>query len=291
MPAPAAEKADLPTPRFEGYVYLDTEGRPLPFQSDAEIEAFLRSAEIVDSTSVPTGITIPRKLALRGNDFEACAAFKDVDIHRRKVTEIINGRNHFSFDWYDSYRYDIAAYELDRLLALDRVPPVVARQIGRDVGAVSIWLFNTISESEALKEYTVDPPDIRRWNQQRLILQVFDDLVANRDSNLGNHLIDPNWRLWFIDCTRCFGTTKTMYYPLEFIEQCERGMWRGLTSLDDTNVTERLAPYLSRAEIKALLARRDKLITHFQRLIDDKGEALVLYDVDPPSETIPWGDD
>ena len=25
---------------------------------------------------------------------------------RRKVTEIINGRSHFSFDWRDSYRYD-----------------------------------------------------------------------------------------------------------------------------------------------------------------------------------------
>jgi hypothetical protein len=277
--------------RFEGYLFLDTEGQPLPIQTDAEIEAFLAEAEIVKTSSIPTGTTLPRKLTLKGEGFEAFAVFKNIDIERRKVTEKINGRKHFSLVWHDSYRYDIAAYEIDRLLGLDRVPPVVPRAIKQNSGAVSIWLAKTVTATDLALKLKVDPPDQERWNQQRLIMQVFDNLVANRDSNLGNHLIDPNWRLWFIDCTRCFGVTKKIYYPLEKISHCERGLWRGLKSLKEEEIQESLAPHLEQPEIKALMARRDKMVQHFQKLIDERGEAAVLYDVDPPSVMAPWGDD
>ena len=288
----AADPETLTTEqRFEGYVYLDTEEQPLPIQSDAEIEAFLAEAEIINTSSVPTGVTAPRKLRLKGDGFEACACFKYADIKRRKVTETINGRNHFSLDWRDSYRYDIAAYEMDRLLGLDRVPPVVPRNIKGDSGAVSIWLTNTVNEFDRSRKLMVEPPDQGRWNQQRLLMQVFDNLVANRDSNLGNVLIDANWRLWFIDCSRCFGVTRSMYYPLKKITRCERGIWLGLKNLDESEVRERLAPFLFPTEMDALLVRHEKMVEYFQELIDKKGEAAVLYDVTPPAEKAPWGDD
>jgi hypothetical protein len=274
--------------KIEGYLYLDTEGQPLPIQTDTEIEAFLTKAEIVEEVQLPTGITNPMKLTLRADDIEVHAGFNDADISRRKVTEIINGRSFFSLDWHDSYRYSIAAYRLDRLLGLFRVPPVVPRQVKRAQGAVSIWLANTVTENERHNKLKVEPPNSRRWNQQRLLLQIFDDLVANRDSNLSNLLIDTNWRLWFIDCTRCFGQTKTLYYPLENIGQCERGMWQGLRELSEAEIREYLAPYLNKAEITALLVRRDKIIRHFERLIAARGETAVLYDIEPPSKTAPW---
>lgn len=295
-PSPNAEQAmalqtKTEEPRFEGYLFLDTEGRPLPIQTDAEIEAFLAEAEIVDQQMIPVGITNPLKLTLEADGIKANAGFSDADESRRKVTEVINGRSYFSFDWRDNYRYSIAAYRLDRLLGLDRVPPMVSRKVTRDPGAVSIWLANTVTETERQRKLKGDPPDTRRWNQQRLLLQVFDDLVANRDSNLSNLLIDPNWRLWFIDCSRCFGETKNLYYPLEHISQCERGMWEGLQSLTEAEVKEHLAPILSKAEIKALMIRHDKIVRHFQKLIVERSEAAVIYDVDPPSEKAPWAQD
>jgi len=198
-------------PRFEGHLYLDTEGRPLPIQTDAEIESFLTEAKIIDERPIPTGITHPLKLTLTADGIEAHAAFNDVDVRRHNVTEKINGRTHFSFNWRDSYRYSIAAYRLDRLLGLYRVPPVVPRRIRSAQGAISIWLAGTVTENQRELEFDADPPDLRRWNQQRLLLLIFDNLVANRDSNSSNLLIDANWRLRFIDCACCFGKTNVLY--------------------------------------------------------------------------------
>ena len=279
------------TKRFEGYLYLDTDGQPLPFQSDEAIEALLAGAEVVETSFVGTGITLPRLVVLQGDGFRAHAVFKDIDDKRHKVTERINGRNHFSLDWRDWHGYDVAAYILDRLLGMDRVPPAVLRNIRGDSGTIRIWLEKTISENERLNRLDISPPDLRRWNQQRSMMQVFDNLVANRDSNLGNLLIDPNWRAWFIDCTRCFGITKTIYFPLKDIGHCERGIWNGLRNLDPDTARERLSPYLSKAEIKSLLTRRDIIVRHFQKLIDEQGEKTVLFDAAPPNILAPWGDD
>lgn len=277
--------------RFEGYLYLDTNRRPLPFQSDAAIEAFLAEAEIVETSTLGTGITLPRRMVLQGSGFQAHAVFKDVDIERKKVTERINGRNHFSLDWRDWHGFDAAAYVVDRLLGLDRVPPAVLRTVTGDSGTIRIWLEETVTENERATKLKVVPPDTNRWNQQRLIMQIFDNLVANRDSNLGNLLIDPNWRAWFIDCTRCFGATKTIYFPLKNIENCERGLWNGLRNLESDEAASALSPYLGKAEIKALLARHQIIVRHFQKLIAERGEENVLYDIAPPSGKAPWADD
>ena len=263
----------LPSPdgtRFEGYLYLDIDGQPLPFQSDEEIEAFLAGAKIVETSLVGTGITLPRWLVLERDGIRAHAIFKDVDEERHKVTERINGKNRFSLIWRDWHGYDIAAYILDRLLGMDRVPPAVLRHVKGDSGTLRIWLENTVTENDRRKDLRIEPPDLRRWNQQRSMMQVFDNLVANRDSNLGNLLFDSNWHAWFIDCTRCFGNTKVIYYPLEHIDHCERGVWNGLQNLDPVAVKEKLSPYLSPAEIKSLLTRRDIIVRHFQKLIGER---------------------
>ncbi len=190
-PTVTALAADPATPtaaqRFEGYVFLDTEEQPLPIQSDAEIEAFLAEAEIIETSSVPTGKTLPQKLTLKGEGFEAYACFKYADIKRRKVTEHIHGRNYFSLDWRDSYRYDIAAYELDRLLGLDRVPPTVSRAIKQDSGAVSIWLAKTVNAADLTRKLKVDPPDQKRWIQQRLIMQIFRQPRCKPGLQSGQH--------------------------------------------------------------------------------------------------------
>jgi hypothetical protein len=282
-PPPAVEE------RFEGYLWLDVEGLPLPFQSDEEIEEFLRTATVESTEKIPVGVTGPRKVVLAGDGVRANTVFKDIERREKGVTKNIAGNRYRFRDWRDSHTYDVAAYHLDRLLGLNRVPPAAPRKIKSKDGSVKIWVEGSITEKER-RDRGCSPPDTIRWNQQQQIMRVFDNLVANRDSNLGNLLIDPNWRMWFIDCTRCFGKTESIYFPLKEFEHCERNFWNGLNALDETTARKELSPYLDRGEITSLLTRRDKMLKHFQELIAERGEARVLYDVVPPHDTAPWGE-
>jgi len=293
-PISASDEDQVPSAsfseRFEGYLFKDVEGRPLPFQSDGEIESFLESAEIESVTKIPVGVTHPKKVLLSGEHIRLNAVFKHIEEEKDMVRDpTTTGRGKLYLKWRDSYVYDIAAYRVDRLIGLDRMPPVVRRKIkGRD-GSIQIWLEGTITENARL-EQAIKPPEIARFNQQRSTLTIFDNLVANRDSNLGNTLIDGKWRLWFIDCSRCFGSSPDLLYP-DAVTHCDRQIWEALRKLDRSAAEGALSPYLSRLEIDVLFERRDKLIDLLQGRIDEWGEELVLFDQRPPTELAPWIED
>ena len=275
--------------RFDGYLFLDTEGQPLPFQSDEEIEQFLSAAAVVSIKKIPVGVSDPRKMLLSEQGVRLHAVFKDIDQTKRNVRDTTAGKSKTYLTWRDWYGYDIAAYHVDRLLGIDRVPPIISRTIKGNDGSVQIWLEGVITENER-REKGFDPPNIAHFNQQREIMHVFDNLVGNRDSNLGNALIDRNWHVWFIDCSRCFGTSEELLYP-KAITHCERRLWKVLRELDETEATRWLTPYLSKGEISALMVRRDKIVEYIQTLIDEWSEASVIFDLGPPTEVAPWASD
>ena len=273
--------------RFEGYLFVDVEGHPLPFQSDEEIEEQLRTADVVSVSKIPVGVSRPKKVLLTADSHHFNAIFKFIDETKKNVRDpTTTGRGKLYLEWRDSYVYDVAAYQVDRLMGLDRVPPIVLRTIKGNRGSLQIWLEGTIPEN-VRREEAIDPPEIARFNQQRSTMNIFDNLVANRDSNLGNTLIDGNWRLWFIDCSRCFGSSKDLLYP-DAVTHCDRRVWDSLRDFDRASVEPDLSPYLSRLEIDVLFKRRNKLVDLLQARIDEWGEELVLFDQRPPTETAPW---
>ena len=293
-PISASDKDQVPSAstseRFEGYLFKDVEGRPLPFQSDQEIEDFLQNAKIESITKIPVGVSRPKKILLSGEDIRLNAVFKFIEEEKDMVRDpTTTGRGKLYLKWRDSYVYDIAAYRFDRLIGFNRMPPVVRREIKGREGSIQIWLEGTITENSRL-EQAIKPPEIARFNQQRSTLTIFDNLVANRDSNLGNTLIDGRWRLWFIDCSRCFGSSPDLLYP-DAVTHCDRQIWEALRKLDRSAAEGALSPYLSRLEIDAIFDRRDKLIELLQGRIDEWGEELVLFDQRPPTELAPWIED
>ena len=64
---------------------------------------------------------------------------------------------------------------------------------------MDLWIENVaMDEVERLKRKAEDP-DKDRWSRQYVIMQVFDQLIANTDRNQTNILYDKDWKLWMID--------------------------------------------------------------------------------------------
>lgn len=265
----AAEQA----PDTSERVWLDAEGNPLPFSSDEEILEFLRTARVVKMRESRTGITRPHHVWLEKDGIRMHAFFHDLN-QEKSVARLARGRTEIGFR--DTYLFNIAAYELGRLLGLDNVPPAVKRKIRGKTGSLQVWIENTMNERDRL-ERKINPPDIARWNQQLYVMRVFDNLIENTDRSQENIVIDPStWKVWLIDYTRAFRRSPDLPNPKAIIK-CERNFWEKLRGLDEAVVKQRLKKFLRSSEIKALFKRRQKLVEHIQKLIDERGEENVLY--------------
>ncbi len=59
--------------------------------------------------------------------------------------------------------------------------------------------------------------------------------------------------------------------------RCDRHLLEKLKTLNANDLAEKTKGYLTKDEVKGVMARRDKIVERFQKLIADKGENEVLY--------------
>ena len=123
-------------------------------------------------------------------------------------------------------------------------------------------------------------PNPDHWNKQMYRVYVFDQLIYNTDRNSGNLAITTDWRIHMIDHTRAFRTHRVLKNPKELV-QCDRKLLAALRGLTYETLAEELRPYLSKAQIKGLLARRDLIVEYFDNAVAEKGEQAMLYDLPP----------
>ncbi len=260
-----------------GYTWLDVDGRPLPFQEFEAIEKALREARVISREPVGIGVAGTERVVLELEGVRFRAAFRTVDRREQDTSSRNYGRptKHYL---KDSALFENAAYELSELFGLHRVPPVVLRQLDGASGSLQIWMEGVTPESVLHEEGGLDPPDPTRWNRQKRLMFVFDNIVANRDRNKGNLLIDGSWTIWLIDHTRAFGTSSRLLYPDEMVA-CDRVVWDRLRTVQDDAIRERLEPYLSSKEISRVIRRRAKVVERLGDLIGSRGEDAVLFDL------------
>jgi hypothetical protein len=270
--APALRAAD-PPPAPAWRTFVDVDGKPLPFKTDAELLEFLRTAEPTSETHLSGGINFPRKVVLEKDGLKVHAVFRDVNEEKDKPT-FGGGRNEIGFT--DSFIYEPAAYELGLMLGLDNVPPATLGKLHFKSGSIQIFIEHAMTEKQQVEGH-IEPPNDQMWKKQVQMMNFFDALIYNVDRNRGNILITPDWRLWMIDHTRAFRKLPTLQEPVT-IHQCERGVYQKLKALDEREVRQRMKPYLSEFEIDGLLARRKLLIELIDKLIAEKGESQILYD-------------
>ncbi len=255
-------------------VWLGVGGTPLPFTDDEEVLAFLRTADVLSMSEIDSGKTQPQLVELEKDGVRARAIFHDVDSRRELVR--VDGR--FREVFHDSWRSQVAAYAMARLLGFDNVAPTVARTFEEHEGSLQLWLENPGLRTNNDRLQSLDhPPDIDSWLHQEWSMEVFDALVFNEDRHGDNILVDDNWTLWMIDHTRAFQTDSEIHNREE-LERIERGLLARLRDLDDDQLVPMLGPYIERAQINSILDRRDAILEHFEELIEERGEAAVVYD-------------
>ena len=241
--------------------------------SKDQIKQFLTTAKVIKSKQSNKGITNPYRLTLSDGTITHDASFQPIDEHA-SMKEMASGRSEMNF--VDSYKYNIAAYQLAEMLGLDDMVPVyVQRKWEGKTGSLSWWLPVKMDEGERIKQ-KIPVPDPDSWNKQMYKVRVLDQLVYDTDPNLTNVLIGEDWKIYRIDFTRAFRTHKDLQSTKDLV-QCDRQLLTKLKALDGNELATRTKGFLSKSEVQALIARRDKIVDHFQKLIAEKGENEVLY--------------
>lgn len=240
--------------------------------SEEEFREFLKTAKVVDSKQTAKGITAPVKLTLRDSQRTIEASFQSVEIFRPRTKH----RSYVELEFRDSFKFNIASYQLAQLLGLgDMIPVTVEYGWNGKSGSLCLWVPTKWDEEDRLK-LDLQPPDVNAWNEQLNRMWVFSQLVYDTDRNETNMLITEDWKLWMIDFTRAF-RLETDLKDSPRLLMCDRQLLEKLRQLDGAQILEKTKPHLTKKEVKAVTARRDLIVTHFERLIAQKGESAVLY--------------
>ncbi len=242
----------------------------------ADIEAirqFLLTARIVHVKTLSKGVTRPRRMTLTDGTLTHDAIFQSVN-ENKPVERFSSGRVELGFR--DSWHFNIAAFELARLVGLDdMVPPCVERTIQGERGSLCWWVTWKWDEQMRVKE-KLRPPDPIRWQQQWDVMRVFRELVEDTDRNQTNMLITEEWKVWMVDFSRAFRTSRKLTAPAQ-LRRCPRALLERLRALDDDAVRAAIAGHTQPAEVAAVLARRRLIVEHFDTLVAEKGAGLVLF--------------
>ena len=225
-----------------------------------EFEEFLRTAEIDRTTTVSTGVLGIKRAYFKPGGLAGSAALRSIRPGR--------------YDgFWESYKGDLAAYKLDRLLELDMVPPTVERRYNGDMVSLQLWVQDTKMLSEVQKQ-NLRPTDPDPYSFQLRRQKVFQNLVGNIDPNQGNILFDPAWNVILIDFSRAFTNTQTLTFEATSID---RLFLDRIKALNRDMLRHEIGDLVVESgAVDALLARRDLIVKAFDRVAKLKGPSQVF---------------
>jgi hypothetical protein len=252
------------------------EPRPNPVGlalTGSEAEEFLRTARVTEKRPIGKGITRPDRLTLEDDTRTLHGVWKTIDVHKAGQQRMEQG---WEFDFRDTWRSEVAAYELDKLLGLALVPPTVERRIDNHVGSLQLWVEQTITEDDRRKQ-KLEPPHLPHWNNQLHNLRLLHQLIYNTDfQNVRNVLVDTQFRVYAIDNSRAFRIQPSLLAPNDLV--CfSRSVLERLKALDEPLLREHLGPWVDKMQIAGLLSRRDAILAIVEKRVKEKGEGVVLF--------------
>lgn len=241
-------------------------------------ETFLAEAEVTKSEQPWKDIearTNPWRLTLELNGVTHRAIWKDAQGRMRGFIE--------------NWKWEIAAYRLDKYLGLNMVPPTVERRFKEKRGSCQFYLEDIATlkvvqdEKRKKPSYKIYPFNLALYKQR-----AFDNLIGNGDRHLNQFIITDDWRMILIDHSRSFPTTKKSTRRLiydekyregpQLMKELPRALFEKLKAMNHEVIREVVGEYLTDNEIEAVLARRDLIVQWIEKRIKEVGEDKVLYD-------------
>ena len=222
----------------------------------ARIEEGLKSAKVVRFEDLGTGVTRPRRAFVEPGGVVDSFTWKPLPPGRRG-------------GYWESYKSEIAAYELDKRLKMNMVPPVVEREIDGERGAAVMWIDAVTSVKEmggTLPAGRVPGHDVRK-------MQTFDNFIGNPDRNAGNILVDAANNVILIDHSRAFIEDKDLPNKIERVDE---GLWNAIQALSAEDLRALLAPLIGDSAVKAMIERRTRMKKAVDKLVAKKGRVLVI---------------
>jgi hypothetical protein len=227
-------------------------------------EEFLRTAQVITvAKDESTGRTSAWKVYLKDGQQASRAIFKYIHRPRPKLLA-------------SSYKYELAAYELNKLLGLDLVPPTVERAIDGKPGSLQCFCEKTITEA-ARRRQNLKPPDVTSLQNSFSEMGIFENLTNNPREDAGDILINiSDWKVWRVDFSEAFAPD-TVLLPDSPFPRCSKRLFTLLKGLPDDGIREQVHAYLNDEELEALLVRKRLILEKLDALILDKGEEAVLF--------------
>lgn len=247
------------------------------------LEKFLATAEIVKSERLGEGVTHPWKIYLKAGGVERKAVWKGTT-------------------GLQEWRFEIAAYRLDKLLGLNMLPPAVERAFNGRRGALVLWADSKISllklaednEKAAQAGRAVDPPPAFEAivGQGKYAARIWDCLVANEDRTQENILYTDDWRTLLIDHSFAFRSEGEFAEKLVYgrngikkyeggdpilIKQAPRALMERIGALTAESVRAVVGSYLTAGEIEALLKRKAILLAEVAEMAKRIGESKFYF--------------
>lgn len=209
------------------------------------------------------GRTEPWIVTLRDGVVTHRAIFKHMDEQRPKLIP-------------DSYKYELAAYELTKLLGVQFVPPVVAREIEGRKGSLQIFLEDCISERDRIRN-KLEPPNPAAFADAKEDIKILENLTSDKCLDTKDMYVHKEtYRICRVDFSEAFWPTAELLPNCEFT-RCSRKLFQGLLALDGQSIASNLSVYLNADEIDALAKRRNVIVEKIKKLIEIKGEEAVLF--------------